>query len=987
MTQSSSSLQVSLSSSLSSSPYASLDPLLSQSSGAGLTLENSIYSLSHNISDNDGGQKITLLTRAHNPSTSQSPLSSSPLTNCLDDTGMSIIGPGGVHPISFDDTVVSRMGSGPGGVHPVSLLSDDSSPQLLPMSRDAYFDSEDPSVNLHEFIVTSLQAQKNRVILLQLEEEFLKYIADNNRTEPLKLPSWDSYHRMLAHRVAAYFGLEHNVDPLDKTSVVVQKGPSTRIPRQQFSEHIPVLEESDGSEPKLILKRIRGSTGSEKFDGLPTNSVTEIKSFEEREEEYEKARARIFSQSSSKLQDLSESTNSSFDLFNSMSLRSTLRAPMSHRRTFSDTAFTKLFHQKELKQGPSSSGNSPSNTPSLFFPSLSPPPSLTPPAPSSPTIGVAGIVSPPHQITTQDEGQISQNKKSPQSHNIQPTTTFLPVYPSQPTPSTIPVVYHHQPAMVNPPWYYNHMVLYPISPHPGYSVPAYPSMVNSPILQPYPNAVMTHPLSNNSPRMGGGVRISNAIPEPMTSPTLPGGVVFRPLSQSSTVQIKPEEYPLIPHTNTGPLWNPPIDPVHYTGYQPHQIYHSGTVMGGVSHLAEQMEKNLSLNEVSEHSLLHSGITTDNGIMNDRSKMSPIVQRHVGRGNGRGLPGVYGYPVQPGMEPVLVSPTALAPPPGQFLPPGTIPTDVDNRVSYPPTNIQLHDGMDTHSTPTMSHIPHHHPAMGGMMQPQAMFSHSGSLTHSPVQILGHSLSTSIFSPPPSAGPPTLFISGSGKPGISHGSPAHAPVGSGAKLRRYSSPKQPPRSDMILTPQSPRSSHPPSEHQLIGSTGMSINDPGVVITSSQQLPPRLVQRGTGGGNRYQNQRHPINRPTMKGEPYIGGNMTHPYTSGRREPLLPTPSEMIKLDTGITAGVPVNVMEVINPPHEENPEYQILIQRLNECGAQDFQRGIMNRNTEIMVVIFESPETALQGLKQCVLPVPAKLSIPLPNHARYILQMLSA
>ena len=76
---------------------------------------------------------------------------------------------------------------------------------------------------------------------------------------------------------------------------------------------------------------------------------------------------------------------------------------MSHRRTFSDTAFTKLFHQKELKQGPSSSGNSPSNTPSLFFPSLSPPPSLTPPAPSSPTIGVAGIVSPPHhQTTTQD---------------------------------------------------------------------------------------------------------------------------------------------------------------------------------------------------------------------------------------------------------------------------------------------------------------------------------------------------------------------------------------------------------------------------------------------------------------------------------------------------------------------------------------------------------------------------------------------------------
>ena len=97
---------------------------------------------------------------------------------------------------------------------------------------------------------------RNRVILLQLEDEFLKYVSDPKRygencffstvcvlsllysqyfyflvirTEPLKLPSWDSYHRMLAHRVAAYFGLEHNVDPQDKTRVVVLKGPSTRL--------------------------------------------------------------------------------------------------------------------------------------------------------------------------------------------------------------------------------------------------------------------------------------------------------------------------------------------------------------------------------------------------------------------------------------------------------------------------------------------------------------------------------------------------------------------------------------------------------------------------------------------------------------------------------------------------------------------------------------------------------------------------------------
>jgi len=35
---------------------------------------------------------------------------------------------------------------------------------------------------------------------MKLEEEFISYVADQSRTEPMKLPPWDSYHRMLAHR-------------------------------------------------------------------------------------------------------------------------------------------------------------------------------------------------------------------------------------------------------------------------------------------------------------------------------------------------------------------------------------------------------------------------------------------------------------------------------------------------------------------------------------------------------------------------------------------------------------------------------------------------------------------------------------------------------------------------------------------------------------------------------------------------------------------
>ena len=56
------------------------------------------------------------------------------------------------------------------------------------------------SVLVYIWWVKIIQAPKNRVILLKLEEEFYSYVADSTRVKPYKLPPWDSYHRMLAHR-------------------------------------------------------------------------------------------------------------------------------------------------------------------------------------------------------------------------------------------------------------------------------------------------------------------------------------------------------------------------------------------------------------------------------------------------------------------------------------------------------------------------------------------------------------------------------------------------------------------------------------------------------------------------------------------------------------------------------------------------------------------------------------------------------------------
>ena len=46
--------------------------------------------------------------------------------------------------------------------------------------------------------------------------------------ERYKFPQMSSYHRMLVHRVAAFFGLEHNVDESGK-AVIVNRSNSTRM--------------------------------------------------------------------------------------------------------------------------------------------------------------------------------------------------------------------------------------------------------------------------------------------------------------------------------------------------------------------------------------------------------------------------------------------------------------------------------------------------------------------------------------------------------------------------------------------------------------------------------------------------------------------------------------------------------------------------------------------------------------------------------------
>ncbi|XP_072469324.1 R3H domain-containing protein 1 isoform X11 [Notamacropus eugenii] len=166
------------------------------------------------------------------------------------------------------------------------------------LSRDSSQEYTDSTgIDLHEFLVNTLKNNpRDRMMLLKLEQEILDFIG-NNESPRKKFPPMTSYHRMLLHRVAAYFGLDHNVDQSGK-SVIVNKTSNTRIPDQKFNDHIKD-DKGEDFQKRYILKRDNSSL--DKDDNqmrIRLKDDRRSKSIEEREEEYQRARDRIFAQDS-----------------------------------------------------------------------------------------------------------------------------------------------------------------------------------------------------------------------------------------------------------------------------------------------------------------------------------------------------------------------------------------------------------------------------------------------------------------------------------------------------------------------------------------------------------------------------------------------------------------------------------------------------------------------------------------------------------------
>ncbi|XP_062353543.1 cAMP-regulated phosphoprotein 21 isoform X13 [Cinclus cinclus] len=130
------------------------------------------------------------------------------------------------------------------------------------LSKDCSQEYTDSTgIDLHEFLINTLKNNpRDRMILLKMEQEIIDFISDNN-SHYKKFPQMSSYQRMLVHRVAAYFGMDHNVDQTGK-SVIINKTSNTRIPEQRFSEHLKD-EKGEESQKRFILKRDNSSIDKE----------------------------------------------------------------------------------------------------------------------------------------------------------------------------------------------------------------------------------------------------------------------------------------------------------------------------------------------------------------------------------------------------------------------------------------------------------------------------------------------------------------------------------------------------------------------------------------------------------------------------------------------------------------------------------------------------------------------------------------------------
>ncbi|KAL9225041.1 hypothetical protein vseg_001013 [Gypsophila vaccaria] len=164
-------------------------------------------------------------------------------------------------------------------------------------------DDDDDAVNqVDQFLREALQNPRERLSILRMEQNIEQFIRDPMRQqlEFQQLPT--SYLRLAAHRLAQHYFLQSTVitdnsisDGSGSRIIVYKTSAECRFPRVRLA-NIPVTipQENNGAVKLAIKQRPQKYTPGSRSDNSGSDKANHSKSVEERKEEYNRARARIF---------------------------------------------------------------------------------------------------------------------------------------------------------------------------------------------------------------------------------------------------------------------------------------------------------------------------------------------------------------------------------------------------------------------------------------------------------------------------------------------------------------------------------------------------------------------------------------------------------------------------------------------------------------------------------------------------------------------
>lgn len=185
---------------------------------------------------------------------------------------------------------------------------------------------EDMVNSVDQFLRDALQNPRERVSVLRMEQDVEKFVKDPSRQqmEFQQLPT--SYLRLAAHRVAQHYSLQsmvlldNNLPDGSGSRIIIYKTSECRLPLIRLAD-IPVkLPTDDSNVVKVAIKQRPNKKSQNILANSDSQRSNSLKSVEERKEEYNRARARIFCSSSSSSGGKSESDPSMQEMFHHGSL-------------------------------------------------------------------------------------------------------------------------------------------------------------------------------------------------------------------------------------------------------------------------------------------------------------------------------------------------------------------------------------------------------------------------------------------------------------------------------------------------------------------------------------------------------------------------------------------------------------------------------------------------------------------------------------------